>query len=157
MLIVSSCQWCAILLVGHQQYDLDDTNGSSYFDLSKMISQPLSRDVPSSSKLGKTFPYYFVQKYIVQNCKYKGGGLRKTKQGMFDFFINPKTQLTKIGSGSNGKVKQKWGPIKFIKECNMVELLDDIDEDIWIDNTLPLAFDYFNIYDDPLEYLGAHS
>lgn len=38
----------------------------------------------------------------------------------------------------------------------MVEFSDDIDEEIWIDHSLPLAFDYFSIDDDFLEYLGAH-
>jgi len=44
-------------------------------------------------------------------------------------------------------------PIKFIKECNLIELFDDIDEDLWIDGTIPLEFDCFDIDDDILEHL----
>jgi len=36
----------------------------------------------------------------------------------------------------------------------MIELYDDIDEDLWIDDTIPLEFDYFSTYDDLLEYMG---
>ena len=39
----------------------------------------------------------------------------------------------------------------------MIELSNDIDEDTWIDNTIPLEFDCFSIDDDILEYLGVHS
>ena len=39
----------------------------------------------------------------------------------------------------------------------MVELSDDIDRDAWIDNSIPLEFDYFSTNDDLLEYLGTHS
>ena len=49
------------------------------------------------------------------------------------------------------------GPIKFIKECNLIELFDDIDEDLRLDDTTPLEFDCFSTDDDILEYLGAHS
>lgn len=38
----------------------------------------------------------------------------------------------------------------------MVELSDDIDENTWINHTLPLAFDYFSIDNDIIEHLGAH-
>lgn len=93
---------------------------------------------------------------MVDNCKYKGVGLCKIEQGMYDI-LYPKTQLTKISLGSNGQPTTKWGPIKFVKACNLVELSADIDEDIWIDHSLHLAFDYFSTDDNLLEYLGAHS
>jgi len=48
------------------------------------------------------------------------------------------------------------GPINFIKEYNLIELSNDIDEYLWIDDTIPLEFDCFNIDDDILEYMGAH-
>lgn len=38
----------------------------------------------------------------------------------------------------------------------MIELSDEIDEDMWIDHSLPLAFNYFSTNYDLLEYLGAH-
>lgn len=75
---------------------------------------------------------------------------------MFYFSINPKIQLTKTRLDNDGKVKQKWGHIIFVKASNMIELSNDIDKDIWIDTTLPLAFYYFSIDDDLLEYLGAY-
>jgi len=53
--------------------------------------------------------------------------------------------------------QKKWDPIKFIKSCNVLKLVDEIDEETWIDHTFPLAFDYFNTKDDFIEYLGAHS
>lgn len=33
---------------------------------------------------------------------------------------NSKAQMAKIGLGSDGSVKKIWGPIKFIKECNLI-------------------------------------
>jgi len=45
------------------------------------------------------------------------------------------------------------GFIKFIKEYNLIKIYNDIDEDVWINNTIPLEFDYFNIDDDILEYM----
>lgn len=38
----------------------------------------------------------------------------------------------------------------------MIELCDEIDEYLWIDDTIPLEFDFFAIDDDILEYIGAH-
>lgn len=46
--------------------------------------------------------------------------------------------------------------MKFVKECNLIELSNDIDVDTWIDDSIPLEFDCFSTYDDLLEYLGAH-
>lgn len=48
------------------------------------------------------------------------------------------------------------GPIKFIKECNLIDIFYDIDEDSWFYDTITLEFDYFNIDDNILEYLGVH-
>jgi len=48
------------------------------------------------------------------------------------------------------------GPIRFIKECHAIEIFDDIDEDLWLDDVIPLIFNFFNIDDDILEYMGAH-
>lgn len=59
--------------------------------------------------------------------------------------------------GSDQSTKQKLGPIKFVKECNLLELLDDIDKDLWVDDTIPLEFIFLNSDDDIFEYLGAHS
>jgi len=59
--------------------------------------------------------------------------------------------------GSDVNSKQALGPIKFVKECNLIELSDDIGGDLWIDNTIPLEFDYFSTDNDILKYLGAHS
>lgn len=39
----------------------------------------------------------------------------------------------------------------------MIEHFDDIDEYLWLGDTIPLDFDFFNINDDILEYFGAHS
>ena len=39
----------------------------------------------------------------------------------------------------------------------MLELSNDIDEDAWIDDTIPHEFNYFSTYDDIFEYLGVHS
>lgn len=39
----------------------------------------------------------------------------------------------------------------------MLKLVDEIDEETWIDHTLPLTFDCFSTDDDLVEYLGAHS
>lgn len=52
-----------------------------------------------------------------------------------------KSQMTKLGLGSDESTKQIWGPIKFVKECDGIGLSNDIDEDLWIDDTLPLEFD----------------
>lgn len=73
------------------------------------------------------------------------------------FFINPKTQLTKISLGSDGKTKQIYDPIKLIKVSNIVELSNDIDENTWIDHIISFAFDCFITNDDLHQYLGAHS
>lgn len=35
--------------------------------------------------------------------------------------------MVKDGLGSDKNTTQKLGPIKFIKECNLIELFDDID------------------------------
>lgn len=58
--------------------------------------------------------------------------------------------------GSDKSTTQRLRLIKFVNECNLIELYDDIDRDIWIDDTIPIQFDYFNTDDDILEYLGAH-
>jgi len=55
--------------------------------MSDMMNQSSSDDVPTSFDLDKTFPSTFVQKYMVNNYKYKGGGLGKIEQGMFDFLF----------------------------------------------------------------------
>ena len=52
---------------------------------------------------------------MVQNYKYKGGGLGRNEQGMLAFLDNSKAQMTKIGLGSDGSAKKIWGPIKFVK------------------------------------------
>ena len=70
---------------------------------------------------------------------------------MFDFSFCPKIHITKIGLGSDGKFKQKWDPIKFVKLSNVIELSNDIDEGAWIDHNSPLAFDYFSTNNDILE------
>lgn len=107
-------------------------------------------------EIGKLFPYPFVHKYMIENCKYKGGGLGKSKQGMPSFPDNSKTQMTKNGLVSDKTIKQALGPIKFVKECNLIKLYDDMDRDIWIYDTILLEFDYFNTDDDILEYMGAY-
>jgi len=38
----------------------------------------------------------------------------------------------------------------------LIKLYNDIDEDLWINDTIPLEFDFFNTNDDILEYLGVH-
>lgn len=76
---------------------------------------------------------------------------------MLTFPNNSKIQLTKIGLGSDGQIKQKQDSIKFVKACNLVELSDNIDIDTWIYNTIPIEFDYFSTNDDLLEYFGEHS
>jgi len=65
--------------------------------------------------MSKLFPSPFVHKYMVQNYKYKGGGLGRNEQGMLAFLDNSKAQMTKIGLGSDGSAKKIWGPIKFVK------------------------------------------
>lgn len=107
--------------------------------------------------MAKTIPYPFVHKYMTNNYKYKGGGLGKSEQGMYSFPIALGAQKTKNGLCSDQNIKQIMGPIKFIKECNLIELSNVIDEDLWIDHTIPLEFDYFNTDDDILEYLGGNS
>jgi len=76
-----------------------------------MMNQYFVDDVPVSLESGKTFPSTFIQKYMVNNFKYRGGGLGKTEQDMSNFSNFLKTQLIKIGLGSDGHVKQKWGSI----------------------------------------------
>ena len=51
------------------------------------MNQYFIDDLLTSSESGKTFPSTFIQKYMVNNYKYIGGGLGKTKQGMFDLFF----------------------------------------------------------------------
>ena len=58
--------------------------------------------------------------------------------------------------GSDESVKQRWESIKFVKECNLIEFFYDIDKYQWINDTIPLEFDFFTINDDILKYLGAH-
>jgi len=65
----------------------DDVSDPSNSILSKMMNQYYEGDVPTSSESGKTFPSTFVQKYMVNNCKYMGGGLGKNEQGMSIFSI----------------------------------------------------------------------
>lgn len=38
----------------------------------------------------------------------------------------------------------------------MIKLYDAIDEDLWIDDTIPLELHFFATNDDILEYMGAH-
>jgi len=94
---------------------------------------------------------------MIENCKYKGGGLRKFEQGMPSFPNNSKVQMTKNRLGSDKNNKKALGPIKFVKECNLIKLSNDIDRDLWIDDTIPLEFDCFSTGDEILEYLGPHS
>lgn len=58
--------------------------------------------------------------------------------------------------GSDYNTKKKLGLVHFILECNLIELCDDIDKDSWIDDTIPLEFDYFDTNNDLMEYMGAH-
>lgn len=46
--------------------------------------------------------------------------------------------MIKYGLGSDNSTAKRLGLIKFIKECNFIELSDDIDEDTWIDKIVPL-------------------
>ena len=75
---------------------------------------------------------------------------------MFYFPTTLGAQKTNNRLGSDQNTKQIMGPINFIKEYNLIELSNDIDEYLWIDDTIPLEFDCFNIDDDILEYMGAH-
>ena len=96
---------------------------------------------------------------MTQNCKYKGGGLGKSTHGTPSFLVNIGSQQDKKGLGSNWDTKKSLGPIKFILECTMIELCDDIDENLWIDDTIPLEFDYFSIddgYNMHLNYPWTH-
>lgn len=105
MLAILGYQQHAILLVGYQWCKNNLPNDPSYFAMSKMTSSIDSMNIPSYSKMGKTFPSSFVQKYMVKNYMYKGGGLDETKKKMSNFYVCPKTQISKIGLGSNGKVE----------------------------------------------------
>ena len=67
---------------------------------------------------------------MIENCKYKGGGLGKYEQRMYSFLISSIVEKNKDGLGSDQNTKQIMGPIKFRKECNMVELSDDINRDL---------------------------
>lgn len=90
MLAIIGNQQCAILIVGHQLYENDDKNDPSYSALFDASNQTSLMDIPSSSELGKIFPSTFIHKYMVQNCKYKGGGLGKIEQEMYAFLDNLK-------------------------------------------------------------------
>ena len=94
---------------------------------------------------------------MVKNFKYKGGGLGKSEHGMYSFPIDLGYQKNKNGLGSDQNTKQTMGPIKFIKECNMIKLSNDIDEELCNDDIIRLEFDCFNTDDDILEYMGVHS
>jgi len=69
----------------------DDVVDPSIFVLSAMMNQSSADAILAYYELGKTFPSNFVQNYMVNNYKYRGGGFGKTKQGMSDFSIFPKT------------------------------------------------------------------
>jgi len=155
ILSVEGHQWHVILLEVCQWHGNDEDGESSSSVTLFTLAQTPSAQVPWS-KMGKLFPSPFVHKYMVQDCKYKWGSLGRNEQEMPTFIDTSKAQITKIGLGSDGSVKQKWGPIKFVKECNLTELFDDIYEDLWIDDTLQFEFDCFTIDDDILEYLGEH-
>ena len=70
------------------------------------------------------------------------------------FLKNLGAQKDKKGLSNDQNTKKSSNPITFVPECTMIELYDDIDEDLWIDDTIPLDFDYFSTYDDLLEYMG---
>ena len=76
---------------------------------------------------------------------------------MSSFPTTSRSHKIKNGLGSNQHTKEIIGPIKFIKECNLIELSDDIDEDLWLNDTITLDIDCFSTDDDILEYMGAHS
>jgi len=84
----------------------------------------------AANETSKIFPSLFVHKYMIENCKYKGGGLGKYEQRMYSFLISSIVEKNKDGLGSDQNTKQIMGPIKFRKECNMVELSDDINRDL---------------------------
>lgn len=73
------------------------------------------------------------------------------------FYTNLGSHKDKKKIGSDHNSIPKLNPIKFIPVCTMIELCDDIDEDLWIDDTIPIEFDYFATDDDMMEYMGAHS
>lgn len=68
--------WSKLLaIVGHQQHafiticyqwnENDDDSDPSFYAMSETLSQPLPIDISLSFKLGKIFPSYFIQKYMV--------------------------------------------------------------------------------------------
>lgn len=57
---------------------------------------------------------------MIENCKYKGWGLGKSEHGMSSFPTSREAKKTKNGLGTNQNTKHIMGPIKFVKECNVI-------------------------------------
>lgn len=64
---------------------------------------------------------------------YKGGGLKKLEQRMSSFPSDLGAQKDKKGLGCTWSTIKSLGLIKFVSQCNLIELSDKIDEDLWID------------------------
>lgn len=79
ILSIKEHQWCEILPEGHQWCGNDEDEESSFSITSVTPTQTPLTQAPSSSEAGKLFPSPFVHKYMVQNCKYKGGGLGRNE------------------------------------------------------------------------------
>lgn len=117
MLSILGHQQCAIISISHQQYENDSESDPSYSSLSNTSNKTSSIDIPSSLELGKTFLSYFFHKYMVQNCKYKGGVLGKHEQGMPPFPNSSKAQMTKIGLGIDGQEKKNGIPSSLLNNA----------------------------------------
>lgn len=90
ILSIKGHQWCAILPTGYQQCENSVNEESSYFITFVSLGPDKPRTNYTTIEMGKLFPSPFVHKYMVESCKYKGGGLEKSKQGMSSFLDNAK-------------------------------------------------------------------
>lgn len=77
ILVVESHQWCEILHEGHQWYENDEIGGSSYSTTFNASNPGISTDDNKVTDIGTLSLSSFVNNYMVNKCKYKGGGLGK--------------------------------------------------------------------------------
>lgn len=108
IIAIEGCQWCVVLHEGRQWCEIDTNEEGSYSITIVSPSTKSSMMNQLANKIGKTFPP-FVHKYTIENCKYKGGDLGESKQGISFFPISLKAQNTKIGLCSDRNTKQKLG------------------------------------------------
>jgi len=73
------CQCHAEGISGHSWCENEGQTSGSYLASSLYLKPIQINDSPTKKNMGNIFPSPFVHKYMVENCKYKGGGLGKSE------------------------------------------------------------------------------